>query len=392
MASISFGIDNFLSQKKATNKRWGLVTNDVVMTRDLVPVRQALLAEGYTIVCLFSPEHGIEAMGADGAAMAHKTDALTGLPIYSLYGDALRPTPSVLADLDGILFDLPDIGVRFYTYIWTLSHIMEACNAAHLPLIVLDRPNPISGNLALAEGPMLDEQACSSFIGRWRMPIRHSLTVGELALFWQSERALNAFDLTIIPVKNWQRNQFFQDLNLPFMPTSPAISSVETLLTYPTLCFLEGLNVSEGRGTAFPFRVCGAPFIDGFKLANAFNKSELKGVKARPFSFMPHEGLYKNTPCFGIMIHVTNWAIFRPIKTGFYLIALLKTLFPEHIKWADYPTNVNKTGEKHVDLLTGTPSVRTLLEQDTALFFNKINDLTTVDNWVEKTKDFLIYK
>jgi uncharacterized protein YbbC (DUF1343 family) len=391
MTTISLGIDQFLHKKQGLNKRWGLVTNDAVLTSQLVPVRKALLDAGYNIVCLFSPEHGINAMGADGAPMTHNTDRLTGLPIYSLYGDTLCPTPSVLSTLDGILFDLPDIGVRFYTYIWTLSHVMEACNDFGMPLVILDRPNPISGNLSLAEGPMLDENVAASFIGRWRMPIRHSLTIGELALFWQSERHLSDLDLTIELVEGWKRHLFFQDLAMPFVPTSPAISSIDTLLCYPALCFLEGLNVSEGRGTAYPFQVCGAPWINGWALADAFNDLGLKGVKARAMSFTPYEGLYQNKFCEGIMLHVTDRLTFRPVQVGLYLVALLKKLYPNQIAWANYPTHVNKTGERHFDLLTGTPSVRMALDHDNISFMDTINDLTHTGDWTEKTKPFLLY-
>lgn len=391
MKNLSYGIDHFLNQKQYKRQRWGLVTNDAVTTSDVTPVRKALLKEGFNIMCLFSPEHGMEATGADGAEMLHKMDALTGLPIYSLYGDALKPTPSVLADLEGILFDLPDIGVRFYTYIWTLSHIMEACHASNMPLIVLDRPNPISGNLDLAEGPMLDEGNLSSFIGRWNIPIRHSLTVGELALYWQHERGLNGCDLKIIPVRGWQRQQFFQDLNKPFIPTSPAISSVETLLTYPALCFLEGINVSEGRGTSFPFRVCGAPFINNFDLADCFNSLNLNGAKARPFTFTPSEGVHKNQMCKGIMLHITDKNAFRPIETGFSLVTILKNMYPNDVKWATYPTHVNKTGERHFDLLAGTTAVREAIEQRGIDFLKDIKQLTQVGPWAELTKPFLLY-
>lgn len=391
MSDILFGIDSFLQQPQYKNQQWGLVTNDVVMTRDLVPVRQALIQKDFKIKYLFSPEHGIAAMGADGAAMDNRKDSLTGLPIFSLYGNNLRPTPSVLSELDGIIFDLPDIGVRFYTYIWTLSHIMEACNESKTPLIILDRPNPISGNFSLVEGPMLDENKAASFIGRWSIPIRHSLTIGELATFWIKERGLTDLNCTIIPVKNWSRNQFFNELNYPFIPTSPAISSIETLLTYPALCFMEGLNISEGRGTAFPFRVCGAPWIKSNELNDAFNELKLEGVKARIFSFIPSEGLYKNQDCQGIMLHVTNPTHFKPIKTGLHLVALLKKLYPQNVQWANYPTHVNKTGERHLDLLAGTPSVRALLEKDWAIFNEQIVPLTEVPGWHKKVEPFLIY-
>lgn len=391
MTQIAFGIDHFLQTNHDKTQRWGLVTNDAVFTRDFIPVRQALLNVGFHVVRLFSPEHGLQVVGADGAQMAHHTDALTGLPVFSLYGDNLRPPTEVLQDLDGILFDLPDVGVRFYTYIWTLTHVMEACQQARLPLIVLDRPNPLSGNLALAEGPMLDESQAASFIGRWRMPIRHSLSIGELALFWQKERFNEELDLKVYTTQNWKRGQFFQDLELPFVPSSPAISSIETLLTYPALCFMEGLNVSEGRGTAFPFRVCGAPWIDGIELAKAFNGSDLDGIKARPFSFMPNEGMYKNQNCQGIMLHVLDKQIFRPVYVGLYLVGLLKKLYPEQLQWANYPTHVNKTGARHFDLLTGTPTVRDALEKDVTEFFSQIQEFTKVGDWKQKTKPFWLY-
>ena len=391
MAQITFGIDHFLQTQQDKSKRWGLVTNDAVFTHDFVPVRQALLGNGFQLVRLFSPEHGLQVVGADGALMAHQTDALTGLPVFSLYCDNLRPPADVLQDLDGILFDLPDVGVRFYTYIWTLSYVMEACHAVGLPLVVLDRPNPISGKLDLAEGPMLDESQAASFIGRWRIPIRHSLTIGELALFWQKERFGEGLELTIYQVQNWKREQFFPDLRLPFVPSSPAISSIETLLTYPALCFLEGLNVSEGRGTAFPFRVCGAPWMDGLVLAKAFNDSGLEGVKVRAFSFIPGEGLYKNRPCQGIMMHVLDASVFRPVYVGLYLVGLLKKLYPEQVQWANYPTHVNKTGVRHFDLLTGTSVVREALEDDVEQFFGQIGDLTGVGDWRERAEAVLLY-
>lgn len=391
MPQSTFGVDQFLQTNHDKTQRWGLVTNDAVFTRDFIPVRQAILNSGFRVTRLFSPEHGLQVVGADGALMAHHTDALTGLPVFSLYGDNLRPPTEVLQDLDGILFDLPDVGVRFYTYIWTLSHVMEACQQAHLPLIVMDRPNPLSGNLALAEGPILDESQAASFIGRWPMPIRHSLSMGELALFWQKERFSGALDLRVYSAQNWKRGQFFQDLELPFVPSSPAISSIETLLTYPALCFLEGLNVSEGRGTAFPFRVCGAPWIEGIELTKAFNDSALDGVKARPFSFIPSEGVYKNQTCQGIMLHVLDRQVFRPIYVGLHLVGLLKRLYPKQLQWANYPTYVNKTGARHFDLLTGTPRVREVLEEDVTLFFSRIEAFTKVGDWKQKTEPFWLY-
>lgn len=394
MQTTLYGIDHFLKNHFSVqkNKRWGLVTNDASMTSRFVPVRKALLDAGIQLTILFSPEHGLNASGVDGAAMPNRKDPLTGLDVISLYGDAMRPTPSVLADLDGILFDLPDVGVRFYTYIWTLSHIMEACEATGTPLVILDRPNPISGQLALSEGPMLCEEILSSFIGRWRMPIRHSLTNGELALYFKHVRQMPNLDLSVIPVQNWHRRQFFYELNMPFVPSSPAISSVETLLSYPALCFLEGINVSEGRGTGFPFRIVGAPWINGIKLSEAFNEMDFSGVKSRPFSFIPTEGIYKNLRCFGIMLHVTDTQCFHPVKVGLGLVALIKILFPNDFEWATYPTHVNKTGKNHFDLLTGNPSVRTALEHDPVVFLKTCSEFTKLDGWATEVNAFLLYE
>jgi uncharacterized protein YbbC (DUF1343 family) len=394
MHAISYGIDRLLKKNIffLKNKRWGLVTNDAATTTGLVPVRKALLDAGVNIAVLFSPEHGLGANGVDGAAMPNQKDRLTGLNVISLYGDSLKPPPSVLAGLDGILFDLPEVGLRFYTYIWTLSHIMEACEISKIPLIILDRPNPLSGQLALAEGPMLMEEQLSSFIGRWRMPIRYSLTIGELALFFKQKRQLKGLELTIIPVEGWQRHLFFSQLGLPFVPPSPAISSIETLLTYPALCFLESVNVSEGRGTAFPFRVCGAPWVDSLVLSDAFNQVGFLGVQSRPFSFTPTEGGYKNQRCNGIMLHVTDVQTFRPVSVGFGLIALHKTLFLTDFAWSTYPTHVNKTGKNHFDLLVGDPSVRALLESNPSFFLKKDNTFTEISDWATEVRPFLLYE
>src|SRR5829696_7016264 len=172
--------------------RLGFVTSDVARTSDGVHSRVALLNAGFDIVQLFGPEHGLSGAEADGAPVADHVDALTGLPVISLYGQTVRPRPEMLRELDAILFDIPDVGARFYTYIWTLSHVLEACADARRPLVVLDRPNPIGGDIDACEGPMLDEAAFSTFVGRWNIPIRHGLTVGELATLWNAERAIGA--------------------------------------------------------------------------------------------------------------------------------------------------------------------------------------------------------
>ena len=227
------GIDRFLRQPEVNKgKRIALVTNNAAQTSEGISSRIALLKNGFTLVKLFSPEHGLTASGADGAFQNNHIDNLTNLPVTSLYGDRLAPAEEDLNDIDIVLFDIPDVGCRFYTYLWTMTHVMETCASFNKQFIVADRPNPIGGNMLQAEGPMLDEENCSSFIGRWSIPVRHSCTLGELANYFAGTK-IKSLRLEVIRVGNWQRNQMADDSGLKFIPTSPAIQSLNTALLYP---------------------------------------------------------------------------------------------------------------------------------------------------------------
>lgn len=388
---IQFGIDQLLKNPShLKGKKVGLVTNNAAQTVGQIPSRKAILDAGINLTLLFSPEHGLMVDGKDGYAMSNSIDKLTELPIYSLYGENIKPEAKTLQQIDVLLFDLPDIGSRFYTYIWTLSYVIEACSEAKIRLIILDRPNPISGNLALAEGPMLDETHFSSFIGRWNIPVRHSLTIGELANYWKATKNIE-IDLEISKVEGWQRNQFFHELEIPFVPTSPAITSAENALIYVGTCLFEGINISEGRGTKKPFKICGSPWIDGQAFAEKFNDLTLKGVMAKATKFTPNEGEYENQLCEGVSLEITDFQLFRPVTIGLNLMAIIKKLYPKNFKWTTYPTNVNKTGERHLDLLMGQDSVRIMLEKDVDEFVKNIPNFTKTDNWAELVKDYLLY-
>ncbi len=264
--SVQFGVDRFLADDRfQRNTRFALVTNNSACTASYVPSRLALLSSGFRLVKLFSPEHGLQATGADGHPMSSGTDCLTGLPYTSLYGDQLEPSADALSDIDAVLFDLPDVGCRCYTYLWTLSHVMEACSRHGKPVILLDRPNPISGLLSLAEGPDLDESNCSSFIGRWNIPLRHSCTYAELARLWKATR-LRDLDLQVVKAEGWSRHMFYHDGLSSFVPTSPAITGFESCLLYSGLSLLEATNLSEGRGTGLAFRLAGAPWLDAIAM------------------------------------------------------------------------------------------------------------------------------
>lgn len=390
---MQYGIDHFLQSRDSNLRKsnWGLVTNDAARTGEGHHSRAALLRAGWQIECLFSPEHGLSAAAADGQAQPHGRDPLTSLPVYSLYGPQFAPTLGALKNADGILFDLPDAGVRFYTYIWTLSYVMEACLAIGKPLVVLDRPNPLSGQLALAEGPMLDEANLSSFIGRWRLPIRHSLSMGELARFWRAKRKMAALDLTVIPCRDWDRRQYLVDIDRPFYPPSPALNRPETLLTYPALCFMEGVNVSEGRGTPLSFQWFGAPWLDGEGFTNTLNTVGFPGVLFEGCRFKPVSGRYAGEDCRGVRLRVTDRDLYRPVRTGIGILALLKLHYPEAVQWAAYPTHANPPGAFHLDLLLGDGGIRRRLETAPEEVLNLLPELTAVADWEDQVGPSLLY-
>jgi uncharacterized protein YbbC (DUF1343 family) len=344
--------------------------------------RGALLKEGFEIVKLFSPEHGLSARGVDGAFQKNGMDDLTGLPVISLYGDHFAPTEKDLDDIDLVLFDIPDVGCRFYTYVWTMTHVMESCALFNKPFILADRPNPISGNLSMAEGPMLDVEHCSSFIGRWSIPIRHSCTLGELANYFAATR-IKSLDLKVIPVSNWQRNHIVDEQE--FTPTSPAIQNITTALLYPGLGLLEGINVNEGRGTEKPFRVCGAPWIDSVALQEAFMKQNCEGVTCQIISYKPNEGLYVKEDCRGLEFFISDINSFHPVATGLALLQTIMELYPEFVEERLYKTAVNLEGDGHLDKLLGVKDAFRMLKS------KEIIEMDVANFWKRTIQPFLIY-
>lgn len=327
-----------------------LVTNEAAFTTNGVPSRVALLQEGFLLVKLFSPEHGLSARGVDGAFQQHTVDAATGLPVISLYGDRLAPTKEDLQDVDLVLFDIPDVGCRFYTYLWTLTYVMEACAASGKPLVVADRPNPIGGDLSLVEGPWLDEAQCASFIGRWNIPLRHSCTLGELAQYFAATR-IAGLEFQIWKAEHWRRSIMADPEH--FIPPSPAIRDPETALLYPGTGLLEGVLINEGRGTNQPFKCCGAPWIDDEALAGAYRENISPGLEVRSCSYTPSEGLYAGERCHGLSFSITDPCGFRPVKAGIYLLQTMARLYPQHCVERLYTTLANPSGTAHLEKLLG---------------------------------------
>jgi uncharacterized protein YbbC (DUF1343 family) len=348
---VQTGLDRLIHEQLdlLQGQRVGLVTHPAAVLPDLTGAVDALLRAGVRLTALFGPEHGLDGSAADGTPVNNGVHRHTGLPIYSLYGATEGPTPEMLAGVDILVFDMQDVGVRFYTYMSTLFHLLQGAARAGKPVLVLDRPNPING-LTL-EGPLL-LPGFESFVGVVPVPIRHGLTLGEMARWMNGECALGA-DLTIVTMHRWRRRMWFSEIGLPWVPPSPAMPHLSTATLYPGLCLLEGTNVSEGRGTALPFEVCGAPWIEGRALAERLNALALPGVRARATRFSPGSDKFAGEMCGGVQIHVTERDALRPVALGLHLVATLRDLYPEEFAWR----------APHFDRLVGSDRVRHALER-----------------------------
>ena len=317
--------------KQLAGKKIGLVTNHTGRNRDGRPTIDVLnKAPGVRLVSLFSPEHGIR--GNADENVSDSKDEQTGLPIYSLYGETRRPKQEQLKDLDAIVFDIQDIGARFYTYISTLGHVMEEAAQAHLPVFVLDRPNPIGG--IGVDGPIADADKLS-FIAYHTIPVRHGLTIGELAQFFNQERKINC-DLHVIKMEGWRRTMWFDATNLTWINPSPNMRSLTEATLYPGVGLLETTNVSVGRGTGTPFEVVGAPWINGQELSSRLNERRIPGVRFVPVRFTPDASVFKNESCSGINIIITDRKLFQPVQMGIEIAVMLRQLYPEQWKVDSY--------------------------------------------------------
>jgi uncharacterized protein YbbC (DUF1343 family) len=314
--------DGFAALK---DKRIGLITNQTGRDSEGNSTIDLLHnAPGVKLVALFSPEHGIRG-ALDQPNISNSTDETTGLPIYSLYGETKAPTAEALKEIDALVFDIQDVGARFYTYISTLGLALEAAAKNRKSFVVLDRVNPINGQSV--EGPLADPDKLS-FIAHHPIPIRHGMTVGELAQLFNKERNINA-DLRVVRVEGWRRSQWFDSTGLTWINPSPNMRSLTEAALYPGVCLVEPTNVSVGRGTDTPFEVIGAPWINGRKLAEALNNAKLPGVRFVPVRFTPKSSVYKDAECGGVNIILTNRDLFEPVVTGLEMAAQLKKLFPK---------------------------------------------------------------
>jgi uncharacterized protein YbbC (DUF1343 family) len=354
----TLGLEVFLSERLdlVAGRRVGLVASPSSTDAQLVGTAERLNRHpDVNLVALFGPEHGLHGQAQAGVEVGVYTDPYLGLPVYSLYGQTYKPSPEMLADLDALLVDLQDGGVRFYTYLSTMAYVLQAAAEAGLPVIVLDRPAPING--VTFEGPVLDPDY-SSFVGMYPIPIRYGMTVGEMAGLFNEYFGLGC-DLTVVPMQDWERHCWFDETSLPFVPPSPNLPTLSAMTVYPGTCLVEGTNLSEGRGTTKPFEYIGAPWIEAEPLARLLNDLSLPGVRYRPVYFTPTFSKFQGQPCAGVHVFVTDRDRFRPVETALHMIAAIKQTYPEPFAWREPLT---PAGHYPIDLLSGGSSVREHLD------------------------------
>ncbi len=325
-ARVQTGLDVLEAEKFAPlrGKHIGLITNHTgVDAQGRRNIDLFAHESGLNLVALFSPEHGLA--GRANENVASSKDPTTSLPVYSLYGDTRRPTDEMLQGIDALVFDIQDAGVRFYTYTATMGYCMEEAAKHKIAFYVLDRPNPMGGEIV--EGPMLDPDK-TSFVAYYPIPARYGLTIGELAQFFNAENHIGA-DLHVIPMRNWHRNYFFESTGTKWIPPSPALRTTKGSILYPGIEILQNSGVSVGRGTQTPFEEFGAPWMDGEAVATALNERHLPGLRFESKSFIPIGGPHSGERCGGVSIRVTDRFTARSMRLGLEIAEILQKLYPK---------------------------------------------------------------
>jgi uncharacterized protein YbbC (DUF1343 family) len=389
--TVRLGIDVLRAQAFAplAGKRVGLFTHLAACAGDLVTTYQHLTqAEPVNVVALFAPEHGFAGAAPDGAHIDSSTDARTGLPIHSLYGKTRRPTADMLKDIDVVVVDIQDVGVRYYTFVWTMTYLLEACGEYGVAVIVLDRPNPLGD--AIYGLPLYPEM--ESLVGRYNVPNAHGMTIGEMACMVNGSWSKHPADLTVIPCEGWQRAMRWHETGLHWIPPSPAMPHLSTVSHYPGACLIEGTTLSEGRGTALPFEIVGAPYIDGIWLADHLNKLGFSGVCFRPHLFRPTASKYAGQDCSGVQAHITDLAAYHPLHTWLGVLREIRHHYPADFGWTAPHAGVVSWGEVcHFDLLTGSNNMREGIDDGARLAFLFRDEATYCQSFMERRRPYLIY-
>lgn len=371
---IQTGIEVLLDNPEMVEgKKVGLITNPTGITNNLTHVVDAMLAKNINLVAVYGPEHGIRGTEQAGDIPGSYEDPKTGLPFTNLYGKTPQQIAPLFAEVDVVMFDIQDVGSRFYTYISTMAYAMEAAALQDKPFIVLDRPNPIGGDKV--EGPVLDPEY-KSFVGIFPIPVRHGMTVGELANLFNEEFLEEEIgkkaDLHVVKMKGWKRDMLYEQTGLPWVLPSPNMPTVDTASVYPGQCLFEGTNLSEGRGTTRPFELIGAPYIKGWEIAERMNQLDLPGVTFREAYFTPTFSKHAGKNVGGLQVYVTDREKYDPIRTALSIIVEVKELYPNDFAWRS---------DNWIDKLMGADSVRKAINAG-----DSVDEI--IEEWVEELEEF----
>lgn len=357
--AVTLGLEQLIHSGELKGRRVGLVANPAsVDGRFRHSAELVSRAPGVTLSALFGPQHGFRADLQDNMIETpHARDAARDVPVYSLYSETREPTAEMLAGLDALVIDLQDIGTRVYTFVYTMANCLRAAARGGLPVIVCDRPNPIGG--LHVQGPVL-EAGFESFVGQFRIPLRHGLTIGELARLFNDAFGIGA-TLSISPMAGWRRDMFFDACGLPWVLPSPNMPTLDTALVYPGAVLFEGTLLSEGRGTTRPFEIMGAPGVDAERLAASLNGLAMPGAHFRPVWFEPTFHKHAGRTCGGCQLHVTDRVVFNPVLAATAWLAAVRKLAPEVFAWRPPPYEYEHE-KMPIDILAGTPSFRLQVE------------------------------
>jgi uncharacterized protein YbbC (DUF1343 family) len=363
-SAVRLGVDVLLDSRRLRGARTGVVANHASIDgRYRHVVDRVAKADGVTLAAIFGPQHGFRSDVQDNMIeTAHAQDASRRVPVYSLYSETREPTAAMLAGLDVLVIDLQDIGARIYTYIYTMANCLRACKRHGVHVIVCDRPNPIGGEDV--EGALL-RSGFESFVGQFPIPMRHGMTIGELARLFNEEFAIGA-SLEVVKMEGWSRRSYWDATGLPWVMPSPNIPTLDSAIVYPGTVLFEGTMLSEGRGTTRPFELVGAPWIDAERFTDAMNALGLPGIICRPAVFEPTFQKHAKQPCGGCQVHVLDRAAFRPVLTGVALIDLFRRSNPAKYAWRQPPYEYEHD-KMPFDILAGSDDLRRQIESETPL-------------------------
>ena len=388
IVKVRLGSERLLASGTLRTKRVGIVSNPASVDANFQHIVRAIaLAPDVTLAAIFGPQHGYRADVQDNMIeTGHAQDPARGVPVYSLYSETREPTAEMLDGLDVLVIDLQDVGSRIYTFVYTMANCLRACRKHGVPVIVTDRPNPVGGEQI--DGPML-VNGFESFVGQFPIPLRHGMTIGELARFFNESCGIGA-DLTVVPMDNWTRSMYYEDTRLPWVMPSPNMPTVEAAVVYPGTVLFEGTNLSEGRGTTRPFELIGAPWVDAESLAEALATYNLPGVHIRPAVFEPTFQKHAKHACGGCQIHVLNRDEFRVVTTAVAVLVEMRAQNTGRFQWRQPPYEYELT-KLPFDILAGSSELRTQVESDMPVEAISESWMPALERFRATRKPFLLY-